>query len=497
MNISKKRMFYLFLFINALCWSFVQFFRNVISIDAMEAISWGEVIDYGTNKHPPLSGWLMSGLYHICGQHDYIAYFLGQACILIGFIFLYKLAKFFMSEEKAMCASMILSSCYYYTYIVFIDNFNCNFLSMALWPMITYYFYKSVKENLLKDWILFGFAAALGVLCKYQVIFLFFALLLYLIICDRKQFRQKGIYISILVGLLFVLPHILFLYKTDFFSFIYMAERTEIGSHNTPKFLLPFGRVVFPLKFLLDQILSVATCIVVYLFLMLQTKKSGLNQNIKAAESIFILLITFAPILTQGCMAAIENNRVMGIWGSVMVAFVGIFLFYFFPVKFNEKTFNYFMKWAYSLMIAWLIGMIIFAQLQVKRTLSYPYQKIMPEFNKIWDAKTHNSEFKYVGGNIDYVFQFHVYNKRHPKVILETFGYKNPWVDHEDVIKSGVLIVGKNKKDLKHYVKEMVVLLPKDYKIEPQRYDFEITNKLGKTKKYKFYYTIISDIKNQ
>ena len=147
-------------------------------------------------------------------------------------------------------------------------------------------------------------------------------------------------------------------------------------------------------------------------------------------------------------------------------------------------------------MVAWLVGMFVFSQLQVKRVLSYPHQKIMTEFNEIWDSQTNSSEFKYVCGHIDYVFQFHVYNNRHPKVILETFGYKNPWVDHNDIIKSGVLVVGKSKKNLIHNVKEMVVLLPDNYKIEPKRYDFVVTNTLCKSKKYKFYYVIIPPQKN-
>ena len=494
MTWTKKKIFYLFLLINALLWSFVQMLRNVISIDAMEAISWGEMVDFGTNKHPPFSGWLIGGAYNLFGHHDIVAYFLGQICLLIGFIFIYKLAKFFMDDEKAMCASMILSSCYYYTYIIFIDNFNCNFVSMGLWPIITYYFYKSVKESKLLDWTIFGLVSALGVLTKYQVIFLFFALFLYLILCDRKQFKQKGMYWAILVGSIVILPHVLWLFKTDFFSFIYMAERTEIGSHNTPQILLKFGRLVFPIKFLLDQILSVASCIAVYVFLALQTKKAEINKNWKTPEAIFILLITFAPILTQGCMAAIENNRIMGIWGSIMVSFTGIFLFYFFPVKFNEKSFSYCVKWVYSLMIAWLIGMIIFSQLQVKRTLSYPYQKIMPEINQIWDKQTNNAEFKYVCGHIDYVFQFHIYNDRHPKAVLETFGYKNPWVNHNDIINSGILVVGKNENNLKNNVKEMIILLPENYKYKPQKYEFEIENKAGRIKKYSFYYTIIPPI---
>lgn len=488
---KKKKFFYIFMVINALMWTLVQMSRNVISIDSMEAIAWGDVLSAGTNKHPPMSGWLMGGGLRLFGQHDFAAYILGTLCISIGFFFVYKLAKFFMEEEKAICASLILSSCYYYTYILFIDNFNCNFLSMALWPMIAYYFYKSVKENKVTDWVIFGVVSALGVLCKYQVIFLFLALFLYLIICKREQFTKKGIYISILVGTLLVLPHIIWLFQTDFFSFIYMTGRTEIGAHNTPQFLIKYGRIVFPLKFILDQVCSVLSCIAVYLFIALQAKNISINKNWKTSESLFILSIALVPILAQSSMAMIENNRIMGIWGSIMVGFVGILLFHFFPIKFNKDTFKHFMKWMYSLLVAWLIAMSIFMLFQTKRTISYPHEQIMKDINAVWAKETNNADFKYVGGHIDYVFQFRLYNPRHPHVILETFGAKNPWENQEDIIKSGVLIVGKSKKNTIRLAKEMITLLPENYKFNVHRYNFEITNIVGKSKKYKFYYTII------
>ncbi len=492
MELDKKKSFYLFLIINFLAWSLVQLTRNVISIDAMEAVSWGEMVDFGTNKHPPFSGWIMAGAYNLFGQSDWVAYFLGSLFILIGFIFLYKLAKFFMDEEKAMCASMIISSCYYYTYILFIDNFNCNFVSMALWPMIAYYFYKSIKEDKIKDWILFGVVSAIAALTKYQVVFLFTALFLYLIFFERSQFKKKGMYISVLIGSLIILPHIIWLFQHDFFSMIYMSERTEIGAHNTPLFLIKFGRVVFPLKFILDQILSVASCIVVYLFLALQAKniKYIANDGNKS-DRWYLLFIGLAPIIMQGCMAIFTDSRIQGIWGSIMVCFAGILLFYFFPVKFNKDSFSYFMKWAYSLMAAWLVAMLIFSLLQTKRTLSYPYQKIMPEFNKMWKEATSNAPFKYVGGHIDYVFQFHIYNDLHPIAVLETFGYKNPCVDHKDIIKSGILIVGKSENDLLERVKELIVLLPEKYDVQANEYTFKTANKFGKEKEYKFYYAII------
>ena len=490
-KLSKKQIFILFLLINALAWIILSSFRNIIGNDALEAISWGELVDFGTNKHPPLSGWLMGGFYNLFGHHDIAAYILGQVSILIGYVFIYKLAKFFLDEEKAFCSSLIMSSCYYYTYIAFYENFNCNFLSMALWPMIAYYFYKSVKEDKLKDWIIFGATAALGMLCKYQVIFLYLALFLYLVISDRKQFKKKGMYVAILTGLLVILPHILWLYKNDFFSFVYMFKASDVDSHNMPEFLLRYGRIVFPIKFIADQLLSVASCIVLYLILALQAKNIGINKDGKTSEKVFLLSVGLAPILAQSCMAAIENNRILGMWGSIMVSFSGILLFYFFPVKFNKDTFNFCVKWVYSLMILWLIGMFAFLQLQTKLHMSFPYQEIIPNINAEWDRVTNGAELKYVGGVVDYVYKIKEYNPRHPKIIIETFGHENPWADNEDIVNSGAIIVDTGEQRVIDRARELIVLLPADYKIEPVKYEFEITNKAGKSKPFMFYYAVI------
>ena len=169
----KKRIFYIFLLVQAFLWVLVSSTRQIASVDAMEAVAWGDLISLGTNKHPPLSGWLMGIFYNLFGQNDIAIYILGEVCIVIGLIFVYKLAKFFLSDEKAMCSAMIVSVCFYYTYHTYINNYNCNIICMGLWPIITYYFYKSVKENKIKDWVIFGITAGLGILAKYQVVLLF------------------------------------------------------------------------------------------------------------------------------------------------------------------------------------------------------------------------------------------------------------------------------------------------------------------------------------
>ena len=483
----KKRLFYIFLFVQAFLWSILQLTRNIISLDSMEAITWGELLSFGTNKHPPLSGWLMAGVYNGLGQFDILVYIMGQICLLIGFIYVYKLAKFFMSEEKAFCASMILEFCFYYSYYIYVNSYNCNIVLMGLWPVVAYYFYKSVKQNRIKDWILFGLISGLAFLDKYQVVFLFIGLFLYLIIADRKQFRKKGMYISLLVGFFVILPHIIWLFQKDFFSFAYMYERAEIANDATSKLSIILNHIIYPIKFIGDQVLAVLPCVGIYLILAFQAKNVSIK---KTDDTLFLLSIGAIPILAQGLMGAVTGSRIPGMWGTIMVSSIGILLFSFLPINFKENSYKFFLKLAYLGLFVSLISVGIFGIIQTKHFIAFPL-KTIDEMNTIWEEKTNNSELKYITGNMEYVFQFRFYNPRRPKVVLDTFGHENPWINLEDITKSGFIAFDKDEEMLKSRVQNITGLPPEN----TETYIMNVCNKFGKCDKSVFYYAIIKPLK--
>jgi hypothetical protein len=318
---------------------------------------------------------------------------------------------------------------------------------------------------------------------------------MYILFFKRECLRKKGLYVAIFAGTLVILPHVIWLIQHDFFSFAYMTGRTEITLHNTPLSLLKFGRVIFPIKFMLDQLLSVLPCLLLFVLAALQAKNIGIkNKDKDLSEMAFVITICFAPIFLQSLMGAVSNTRVMGMWGSIMVSFFGIFLFYMFPVKFNKDTFKFLFKCVCSLSLIWMIAMFLFSQLHTKFHIGFPYQTIIPKIVEEWDLETNKAELKYIGGNGEYVYKIKQYCERPVTVILETFGYKNPWLDEKDILNSGSIVFGKTEEDLKDQVKEDIILLPENYKIKSRRYDYEITNKLGKTKHFDFYYAIIPPI---
>ncbi len=498
MKTVKQKIFYIFLALHAILWTILQLSRNIISLDSMEAISWGELISFGTNKHPPLSGWLMAGFYNLFDRQEVLTYILGQICLIVGFIFVYKLAKFFMTKEKAFCASMILEFCFYYTYYIYVNSYNCNVLLMGLVPVVVYYFYKAVKKEKTKDWIIFGITSGLAFLGKYQIIFIFFGLFLYLLISAREQFRKKGMYLAILSGSLVILPHVIWLFQNDFFSFTYMIERSQGEDESISLLTVIFNCFKYPFKFIADQILAILPCVGAYLFLLFQTvgfsniKTYKFKRiDLRSKETVFLLCIGVAPILIHGFMGVITSNRVPGVWGSILVCFTGILLFYLIPLDFNKNSYKYFAKWCYAALFLSLIAVGIFGVLQTKDFIAYPVEKTMTDFDRIWNKKTGDAPLKYVAGDMGYCFQFNIYNPKHPRVILQTFGHKNPWVDHDDILKSGAIIVGEDEKDVEERTRDAIYLLPQNYEIVTEKYILNACNKLGKCEEHEFYYTII------
>ena len=137
------------------------------------------------------------------------------------------------------------------------------------------------------------------------------------------------------------------------------------------------------------------------------------------------------------------------------------------------------------------IGVAIFGILQTKFYIAYPVNKIIPDLNKKWDEQTQNSELRYISGHMEYIFPLRYYNPRHPQVVLETFGHKNPWINLQDVVKSGLLVIGSSLEDLEERINDFSYIFPSNIQPKPELYEFEVCNKLNRCKTKDMYYSII------
>ena len=71
MAINKNKiliLFYIFLTIHLIVWTAIPTFtNNNLPLDTIEALAWGSNLDWGFNKHPPMSAFLVEIFYQIFG----------------------------------------------------------------------------------------------------------------------------------------------------------------------------------------------------------------------------------------------------------------------------------------------------------------------------------------------------------------------------------------------------------------------------------------------
>ena len=94
---NKKKLtnlFYIFLATHLVLWTVVPSIVNQnLPLDTIEALAWGSNLDWGFNKHPPLSAFFTEVFFIIFGSKDWAYYLLSQIFLIISFYYVFKLSN--------------------------------------------------------------------------------------------------------------------------------------------------------------------------------------------------------------------------------------------------------------------------------------------------------------------------------------------------------------------------------------------------------------------
>ena len=481
-NKTEKRLFYIFLAVHLIVWTSVSLIRTVMPTDALEGIYWGMLHDFGTPKHPPLAAWLSYAAY-MPFKLDFCIYFISQLFILLGFIYIYRLAKYFLDDNKAMLSVIILEGCWAYSYVTGYYGFNPDVILLFTLPAISYYFYNCITKENPADWIKLGLIVGISFLNKYQTALLIIPMAIWALIFKRDIFKNKFFYFSVIIAFIIFLPHLLWLIKYDFFPFMYFEGELTATSW--------LNHITAPLMFLLMQLAVIIGSLLIFIALKIKYKsKFEFTNNFNKPDAYFILLLGFAPLIIHLLMGLFEGGTMRPRWGYEFWFMLGITLFYFIPTKIQEKEFKFVLKSAYLVMIIVALSLGTLLTVEKNYRSRYPVAKVFGDLKSAW-AKEIKTPVKYVGGYLEWTIPLTIYGDTHPATILDTHGYKNPWINEEDLKKYGVLIVDRTKGGVISYTKKSCPYLDENYKIEPVQYEFFVHNALGMPRKYTIYYYIV------
>ena len=101
LNRNINNIFFIFALSHLIIWTLIPTLTNYnLPLDTIEALAWGSNLDWGFNKHPPMSAFFVEFFYLIFGAQDWSYYFLSQIFVLTAFYFVFKFANEIFDNVK-------------------------------------------------------------------------------------------------------------------------------------------------------------------------------------------------------------------------------------------------------------------------------------------------------------------------------------------------------------------------------------------------------------
>ncbi len=337
-NISN--LFYLFLITHLFVWTLIpSITNNNLPLDTIEALAWGSNLDWGYNKHPPVSAFFVEFFYFFFGSNDIAYYLLSQIFVILTFYIVWIFSnEFFQNKTLSFFSVLILEGIYFYNFTT--PEFNVNVCQLPFWALTVYLSWKLYmkKDTNTVILILLGVTAAIGFLTKY----LFAYLLLSVVIIFAYEFfitKTRKIdfkhYLPIEIFFVFLVPHLIWLFQNDFVTIKYAFNRAGLVDYS---FLNHFK---FPIIFLMKQIGILIPFFVLCYFII---KKIKIRFDIKDKKKYFILLINFLPIVLMFVTSLVTGSKIRTMWMTPFYLFFGVLILSMFDIKDDEQTIKEFFK---------------------------------------------------------------------------------------------------------------------------------------------------------
>ena len=338
-NKNINNVFYIFVTAHLIFWTLIPSLTNHnLPLDTIEALAWGSNLDWGFNKHPPMSAFFPEVFYQIFGSQDWVYYLLSQIFVIISFYYVFKFSnELFNNKLLGLISVLLIEAIYFYNFTT--PEFNVNVCQLPFWSLTVYYSWKIYSGNEIKfsDCFLVGLFAAFGFLSKYLFIYLLVSidlLFIYLIFFKKERKFDFKYLITIEVFLVVLVPHFIWLYNNDFITITYGLARTGLEQSS---FL---DHIKFPSIFLLKQ---VGILIPFLILSWLLVKKIKLNLNFKDKKLLFLLAINILPIVLMFLTSLITGSKIRTMWMTPFYLFFGTLTVYLFQAQINLKKLKPFM----------------------------------------------------------------------------------------------------------------------------------------------------------
>ena len=397
MSINSKNInniFYIFVTAHLMFWTLIPSLTNHnLPLDTIEALAWGSNLDWGFNKHPPMSAFFPEIFYQIFGSQDWAYYLLSQIFVVISFYYVFKLSKEILNNNLlGLISVLLIETIYFYNFTS--PEFNVNVCQLPFWSLTAYYAWRIFNGKTIKfsDCFLVGLFAAFGFLSKYLFLYLLVSidlLFIYLIFIKKDRKFDFKYLITAEVFLVALVPHFIWLTNNEFITITYGLARTGLEQSSL------INHIQYPLIFIGKQI-GILIPFLILTWLLVQKLKFKIN--IKDKKLLFLLSINILPILLMFLTSVITGSKIRTMWMTPFYLFFGTLFVYMLQTQINIKKLKPFVI---GFVFFFFLSPVLYAYVSIskddKRT-DYPGKEIAIKTQNAWDQQF-DSKINVVLGN--------------------------------------------------------------------------------------------------
>lgn len=430
-------------------------------IDVLEGFAWGQNIELGYHKGPPLFAWLLAlGAKMMPGSLLPPLVF-SQIAIAVTYWAVWRLACRLLGPRDALAIVALTSTIYYFGYPS--PEFNEIILHMAPSAVAGSFFYTALVEERRRDWIIVGLAVGIGLLSRYSILLYLLPMAVFALLHRETRWRWvcPQFAIGALITCLLVLPHAWWVIHHDFNTLNYIDQRA--GTVES------FDRIVKPLRFAGAQLIGLAPALLVFALSVLPMRRIS-HADAEAAPlspssltRAYLLAIGLAPALFVIVAAMILGRAPRAMWGGGLWIFTPLLAI----VLLRAYAFPLYRR---RLITVWsavfMLPIVIFATTNVfgptlsgrnKRT-HFPGAELAQEVTAHWRNATGGQRLTYAIGEMSLAGSVGYYSSDRPQVFQNGSLRDAPWVDLDRVKRCGAVVLFQAPVDRAEFAQMMARL---------------------------------------
>jgi len=424
---------------HALIWTLFGVLANGsqdIHFDMGEMVAWARETLLTTPNHPPLGPWLVRIWFSVFPYADWSYYLFAILMASTGLWFTWKLAGRYLDPDRRVVGIALLSVIPFYNFYAL--RFSATTVLIPFWAATTWWFLRSYEERSIPYAALAGLAAGLSMLGKYWSVVLLIGLGIAALYDRRRNeyFRSAAPWVTAIVGLLTLSPHLAGLYWQDAGPIGFAFTK-----YAAPSYFVSLWSVIGYTA----GMAGYAAPAIVIAVLMLRPSREAVVDTLWPDDSVRrTLMVAFvAPFVVALVVTVAFKVKIVSIWGMAGLALLPVLMLSSPRLTVERTPSLRILAFAICFpviltLLAPLIALI--NQRYMGEHYEGQHRLVGQALEKAW-RETTDRPLRLIGGQLDLVYSAAFYMPGPPSIFLIDSPKQSPWADDARIAREGIAIV--------------------------------------------------------